>query len=207
MILGRHNMNIYRGIVSFCMNILICGGILGLLTGCIHQSVESEPTDMTISKKYLLHTITNQTLKQYIEKFDSTFSDYPQVQGKGIGLMYTTLANDSISYTIGYANVIESEIPVILCEPIHGKPVYLDILPLAGDFSLAQRRAMEVRKEADTEAYQSLMADINNRPDSILASYRIIIPHFAGLDLVFDKNGHLVRVDTLEKQLFPCHEP
>ena len=185
---------------------LIIGGCCCVLTGCVYQpeeAVESDSNDIMVSKKDLLHTITNQTLKQYIKKFDSTFADHPEVKGKGIALMYTVLSNDTIVYSIGYASVIESEIPVILCEPIHEKPVYLDILPLAKDFSLDQRKAIEVRKEAEMEEYKTFIDDINNRSDSIISSYRIMIPHFAALDLVFDKNRHLVRVDTLEKHLFP----
>lgn len=157
--------------------------------------------DGYIARELLEHTLVNDSLKEELIRFNERFKDYESAQGRGLEISVWRISPDSIEYTIGYAAGLNSEDPALICEPIDGKPVILTFPLLWDEFSLPKRKAIEVKKFTSLKEYQMHKQDmititVLNDKDTLLSNTTVLF-HFVSLRLVYDREHHLLRRDTL----------
>ena len=149
----------------------------------------------------LVHRITNERLKAELIEFDRTFSDYPSAQGRDLYISIYDICQDSMTYWIGYMSGINITVPIVVCEPVNGKNVYLLLEGLGNDFNLDLRKRLEVLKNATPDEYLThkrametpTIIDGNREYGPVIID---VIFDFVGLRLVFDHNQNLIRKDT-----------
>lgn len=157
--------------------------------------------DGYIARELLEHTLVNDSLKEELIRFNERFKDDESVQGLGLEISVWRISPDSIEYTIGYAAGLNSEDPALICEPIDGKPVILTFPLLWDEFKLPKRKAIEVKKFTSLKEYQMHKQDmititVLNDKDTLLSNTTVLF-HFVSLRLVYDREHHLLRRDTL----------
>lgn len=185
-----------------------------LLSGCICRKQPSDDNSL-IDKSMFLHKIRNKELLEQVVKYNDKYKHYDQAQDKGLEILFEGCCFDSTTYFIGYSGNIRSETPIILCEPIDDKPVALVLAFLWNDFMLSERQSIELQKESNPKEYDIHLYDLTHpyitNMDTIfmgdtvppiimhvdtLYNETMIMSHFVKWHLVFDKDGHLLRVDT-----------
>jgi len=149
-----------------------------------------------IDKPLLLHEIKNETLKEYIARYDSAYNEGE----KGIVVWCEKLTfNGETKYAIGYPipSTFPSE-PMILCEPINGRKVIMTFPDVMNDVVLAADRALELSKEVlSEEDYKEFKKIITSNKKAKYEEHITVLNEKISLSLTFDKNQNLVRVDTM----------
>lgn len=146
-----------------------------------------------------LHQIVDSVLLKQIERFDSTYGEYPQAYGRGICISYTQYS-DSIHFGIRYAAGINSNFPLLLCEPVNGKPVYIDIYDLYDFVNLPEQQAVELKREfcpSEYEMHIEAMSDSITIDGEIYVGCVEVMNDFVSWKVKLDKNKNLICVDTL----------
>ena len=191
-----------RLISDFKTGLLVLAAMIAVLS-CNNK----RPSKSRIAEDYPpLHTIVNKELKDQLIRFNEQFKDHPAAQGRGLEIDCNYIYADSIIYSISYAAGINSSYPRLLCEPIDGKPVSLSFGCLFDEFRLDERKSIELLKDFTSNEYQIHKANMEEEGEVVVIDgdtvvlgppELMIMFDFVGIRLVFDKENHLLRVDTL----------
>lgn len=196
----------YRHLLLFSM-LLLLGSVA---TSCSSGSDKPENTIVyysiyhtsdtdSVFRKVMLHEIKNQELKRQIARFDSSYRYDPSAT-EGIGIS-CEIYNDSIIYWVGYAINIGNISGLILCEPVAGKPVYLNMWDLYKDIQLPQEKAVEGLKDANSKEYKYQIKILQKGPQiangEVYREFLEVTSDFVSWRLVFDRDQHLLRIDTM----------
>ena len=176
-----------------------------MLAGCLtmvscDQDQSTKDNDAYIARNLLEHTIINENLKDELIRFNDRFKDYESAKGRGLSISISQIFPDSIVYDIGYSAGLNYEIPVLMCEPIDGKPVILELSFLWDEFKLPKRKAIELKKHASLKEYQMHKECIDHFEivDGDTARTDItVLFDFVRLSLVYDRDHNLIRRDTI----------
>jgi hypothetical protein len=153
-----------------------------------------ESCEEMINKSLLLHEIKNETLKEYIARYDSVYNEGE----KGIAVWSET-SNDITKYTIGYydPSTLPSA-PMIKCEPINGREIIMIFRDFTDDIELAADKALELSRDVVSEKdYKEFKKIITANKKAKYHELLMVMNDKIGLTLNFDKDHNLIRVDTL----------
>lgn len=181
------------------ISILLLAGCLTTLVSC-NRNQDAKDNDAYLARNMLEYTILNESLKNELIQYDNRFKDFEEAQNKGLTITLSEVFRDSIKYTITYSTGLNSGNPVILCEPIDGKPVILELAPLYGEFELPVKKAIELVKYSNPEEYEMHKSYIDNFEivDGDTMRPRItVLSDFVNLILVYDRDYNLIRRDTI----------
>ena len=165
------------------------------------SDTDTDTNTDSLSRRMLMHRIDNKELKRQLFRYDSTYRD-SDAATEGLAIS-CQIHDDSIVYWIAYAININHISNLILCEPIAGKSVYLDIWNLYKDFSLPSKQSVEILKYANNKEYeqykQIVAADSHFDNGLQTGSYegRYVLSEFVSWHLIFDNNQQLLRIDTI----------
>ncbi|MDH8701705.1 hypothetical protein M2138_001054 [Dysgonomonadaceae bacterium PH5-43] len=155
---------------------------------------EERCCDEMINKSLLEHKIKNETLKEFIARYDSLYNEGE----KGI-VVWCEMSNYTTRYTIGYYDPSTlPTAPMIKCEPINGREIIIVFCDFMSDIELVADKALEFSREAVSEkAYKEFKKIVTANKKSDYEEHIISINDKISLTLNFDKDNNLIRVDTL----------
>ena len=181
-----------------------------LSTGYIKRefSYDRHHANSVVDKTLFEHKIANPVLKEQIERFDSFYGNDPAVKRNKINGISITYSKNSGYYPddwvfnfflIGYTDEINSMQPLIMCEPINGKPVVFKINDLLDYIEIPRRKSMEFLKESSPKEYDSLI-ELGALRDINTGSFQF---SFVQWMVIFDhNNNNFLRVDTIRPLKF-----
>jgi len=150
-------------------NSTTCGKVtiaLVLTTFVFYSFLNKSDSVSVVDKTLFEHKITNPVLREQIERFDSVYGNDTAVKRNKIRGISITYSKNSGYYPddwvfnfflIGYTDEINSMQPLIMCEPINGKPVVFKINDLLDYIEIPRRKSMEFLKESSPKEYDSLI--------------------------------------------------
>ena len=113
----------------------------------------------TIPKEIITHRIVNKKLRNFISKYDEIYNLYAQrtrYNSRGISVS-CTIHSDSIVYDVVYVSNIGigdyGIYGIILCEPINGKEVTMNVHDLHNQITLPRERSVELLKNSNPREY------------------------------------------------------
>jgi len=111
----------------------------------------------TISKGIITHKIVDRKLINFISEFDKKYLLYSQrtrYNNRGISL-FCTIHSDSIVYYVSYMfDIGEGNYGIIVCEPINGKEVTMNVFNLHNHITLPRERSVELLKRSNPSEYR-----------------------------------------------------
>jgi hypothetical protein len=147
-----------------------------------------------MNKSLLLHEIKNETLKEYIARYDNTYNEGE----KGIEI-WCSASDGTTEYTIAYPTPSTMpSAPMIRCESINGREIIMIFRDFENDIELAADKTLELNKDAlPDKDYKEFKKTVTSNKNAKYKEHMTVINDKISLTLTFDKDQNLIRVDTL----------
>lgn len=196
-------MNI-RGLRSLFKALLLIGTAMPLASPA-QQPYKSWDTgsDTLICKEIATHRIVDPKLIDLIVEYDRMYAPFVD-DSLGI-ILYCSVNTKTITYSIGYSVGIASKGPILLCEPINGREVYIDFFDLYRQVELPHPRAVELLKHSNPRQYRDFVEkqkECDDYGDNALVMMSVT-SSFVTWKIVFNKDtGKCIRKETPDKTRF-----
>lgn len=161
------------------------------LMSIAQQPYENWDTDSEehIYKEIITHKIINQELIDFIVKYDVMYAQSIADSTLGITI-FCRVSKKTIAYSVSYSVNIGSELPVLLCEPINGRDVYLYLFDLHKQIILPRPRSVQLLKNSNAEQYEDYKRGQNElKKQGVDGISMITVTNsFPWWEIVFDKH-------------------
>ena len=172
----------------------VCITILALSCMPQSQSQDAVFTD-TIPKEIITHKIVSEELRNIILEYDTKYSHFVGLlQNENYPLLCINIScvirNNSIEYIVCYNVDIGNKVGMIVCEPINGKEVLIDMCDLRNQIELPKERSVELLKHSNLKQYdfhKSRQKEIEGDPEASDYGY-VIFNDFVEWGIVFAKH-------------------
>ena len=119
------------------------------------QSYEKWDTgsDELIYKEVATHKITDKELINLIVEYDKMYSRFISDSIRGITI-FCRVSKKTITYSVGYTAGIGGKFPMLLCEPINGREVSINLLDLYKQMQFPFMRSVELFQNSHPKQYE-----------------------------------------------------
>ena len=162
------------------------------------QSYEKWDTgaDELIYKEIATHEIVDEELINLIVEYDKMYSRF--VSDSTIGItVFCKVSDKTITYSVGYTAGIGGKFALLLCEPINGREVHINLGELNKQIQLPFMRSVELLKNSHPKQYEEYKL-MQKEAEKEGSTYTIsVISHFVTWDIIFDKHtGKCLKKNT-----------
>ena len=152
-----------------------------------------------IYKEIATHKIVNEELINLIVEYDDMYAPFIFDSTRGI-TVFCRISKKTITYSVCYTVGIGGRSPILLCEPINGREVHINLLELYKQIQLPYMCSVELLKKSHPKQYENFKIRQKEAEKEGATAMTDVTSSFVWWEIIFDKHtGKCLKKNTPDR--------